>query len=49
MIWGLVNPLEKYNGYYFFVADKNTDIHFSVSDAEQQEVIKKLKSKGLWQ
>ena len=49
VVKGLVSPLEKYNGFYYFVADKNTDIHFSKSDAEQQEVIKNLKSQGLWQ
>ena len=48
VIKGLVSPLEEFNGYYYFVADKNTKIYFSKSDADQQKVIKELKSKGLW-
>ena len=49
VVKGLVKPKDEYKDYYFFVADKNTNIHFSKTDAEQQEVIKKLKSQGLWQ
>ena len=48
VVKGLTNPLEEYNGYYYFVADKNTNIHFSKTDADQQKVIKDLKNKGLW-
>jgi cell division protein YceG involved in septum cleavage len=43
---GLKTP--KYPEYYYFVADKNTNIHFSKSDADQQKVIKELRSQGLW-
>lgn len=43
---GLKTP--KYPEYYYFVADKNTNIHFSKSDADQQKVIKELRNQGLW-
>lgn len=49
VVKGLVKPSDKYKDYYYFVADKNTNIHFSKTDAEQQKVIKELKNKGLWQ
>lgn len=48
VIKGLVSPLDEFNGYYYFVADKNTKIYFSKSDSDQQKVIKDLKNKGLW-
>ncbi len=48
VVKGLVTPLDEYKDYYYFVADKNTNIHFSKTDADQQKVIKDLKNKGLW-
>ena len=48
VVKGIVNPLDEYKDYYYFVADKNTNIHFSKTDADQQKVIKDLKNKGLW-
>lgn len=48
VVKGLIEPIDEYKDYYYFVADKNTNIHFSKSDADQQKVIKDLKNKGLW-
>ena len=48
VVKGLVKPLDEYKEYYYFVADKNTNIHFSKTDADQQKVIKELRNKGLW-
>lgn len=43
---GIVSP--KYKEYYYFVADKNTNIHFSKSSDEQNKVIQSLRNQGLW-
>ena len=49
VVKGINKPLSKYIGYYYFVADKNTNIHFSKTNEEQQKVISDLKNKDLWQ
>ena len=48
VVKGIMKPIDKYKDYYYFVADKNTNIHFSKTDADQQKVIKELKSQDLW-
>ncbi|MBR4830645.1 MAG: endolytic transglycosylase MltG [Bacilli bacterium] len=48
VVKGIMKPMDKYKDYYYFVADKNTNIHFSKTDADQQKVIKELRNKGLW-
>ena len=49
VVAGIMQPMDKYKDYYYFVADKNTNIHFSKTDADQQKVIKELQNQGLWQ
>ena len=49
VVKGKVKPINEYNDYLYFVADKNTNIHFSKTDEDQQKVIKDLKAQGLWQ
>jgi UPF0755 protein len=49
VVKGIMQPMDKYKDYYYFVADKNTNIHFSKTDADQQKVIKELQNQGLWQ
>ena len=34
--------------YLFFVADKNGKVYFSKTNSEHEELIKQLKSEGLW-
>ena len=48
VVKGIIRPIDEYKSYYYFVADKNTNIHFSKTDADQQKVIKDLKNQGLW-
>lgn len=36
------------NSYFYFVADKNSKIYFSETDAEHTSTIEKLKKDGLW-
>ena len=33
---------------YYFVADKNGDVHFTKNNEEHNKIIKKLKDEGLW-
>lgn len=48
VVKGIMKPMDKYKDYYYFVADKNTNIHFSKTNADQQKVIKELKNQDLW-
>ena len=45
-IEAVLNPSD--SDYYYFVADKNGDVYFSRSSAQQTNVINKLKRQGLW-
>lgn len=43
---GVMNPIS--SNYYYFVADKNGNTYFNITDSEHLATIARLKSEGLW-
>ena len=49
VVKSFTEPIHEYDDYYYFVADRNTNIHFSKTAADQDKVIQDLKNKNLWE
>lgn len=48
-IEAVLNRAENFGAYYYFVTDKNHEFYFTKNLSEHQAIIKKLKSKNLWE